>query len=135
MIGVTLTLGGVVVAAAIGSAGQANASASLGSALQEEGSGVQVGLVYAAVASSGSCPSYQGETEGTSLTVALFDYGTGGFTPVEIAVNSTVYSGDFPAVGPGAMSLYTFVLGTCGHSSGLTIAAIDSKGEEVQFVS
>lgn len=132
MIGVTLALGGIVVAAAMGSAGQANASASLGSALQEEGSGVRLSLVYAVVAPSGACPPYRGVDEGTSLTVALFDYGTEGFSPAEIGVNSTLYSGGFPTASPGAMAYYTVVLGTCAHASGLTVAAIDTRGEEVQ---
>lgn len=133
MIGVTLALGGVVVAAALGSAGQADRSASLGASVQQQGDGVQLSLAYAAVLSSGSCPSYQGAGEGDALSVSVFDYGTAGFTPSELVVNSTTFSGGFQPVSPGALQTYTVALGSCAHAAGLTIFLADSRGDEFQF--
>ena len=133
MVGVTLSLGGVVVAAALGSFGQAENSASIGASLQGTEAGTQVSLVYASVTPSGSCPVYRGAQEGTSLTIFLFDYGEIAFSPSEFAVNSTFYQGNFSAIGPGALGEYTLALGSCAHPSGLTMAAADSSGDEVQF--
>jgi hypothetical protein len=117
----------------VGSIGQANGALSLGSSLQEESSGEQLSLVYVAVTPSGSCPAYQGVSEGTSLAISLFDYGTAPFTPVEFVVNSTVYGGSYPDISPGTMSQYSIVLGSCTRSSGLSVAALDSRGDLVQF--
>lgn len=133
MVGVTLALGSVVVAAAMASAGQADGSASLGSYVQERAAGVQLSLAYAVVPPSGSCPTYQGGGEGTALTVSLFDYGTVPFTPEELAVNSTAYAGDFQTAAPGALAQYTLSLSSCAHPSGLTIVAVDAQGDEVQL--
>lgn len=128
-----MTLGSAVVAAAMGDVSQSNGSAYLGSTAQAEAAGVQVSLVYAAVASSGSCPAFQGVNEGTSLTVALFDYGTVGFVPAEFVVNSTVYFGSYPSLNPGTMGQYPLTLASCSHPSGLTVVAVDARGDEVQF--
>jgi hypothetical protein len=133
MVGVTLTLGGVVVGAAVGSVGQANGSAYLGSSMMELRSEIQVGIVYAAVASSGSCPVFQGVNEGTSLTFSLFDYGTVPFTPADFVVNSTIYAGGYATLAPGTAGQYTLSLGACTHPSGLTILAIDAQGDEFQL--
>lgn len=135
MVGVTLSLGSVVVAAAMQSFGQAQDSASLGTSLQASASGVQIGLVYVAVAPSGSCPAYQKYNEGTSMTLALFDYGATGFTPVELVVNSTIYQGSYPVMAPGTLARYGVTLGSCAHSSGLTMVAVDAQGDEVQLES
>lgn len=132
MIGVTLSIGSVVVFAATNLFGLAGNSASLGASLQQSSAGVQLGLVYAAVPASGSCGAYQGFSEGTSLQVSLYNYGTVSFTPAEFVVNSTAYLGSYGAIGPGAMSLYSVSLGSCAHSSGQTILAYDSRGDEVQ---
>lgn len=132
MVGVTLSLGGVVVAAAIGSIGQAQGASSLGASLQESASGRELSLVYATVAWSGSCPTYVGEVEGTSMTLALFDYGAYGFTPVEIVINSTIYAGNYSAISPGNLGQYTISLGSCAHATGQVITAIDAEGDEVQ---
>jgi hypothetical protein len=133
MIGVTLTLGSVVVAAAMGSISEANGSAYAGSSVVQAASGVQLGLVYATVASSSLCPAYQGAGEGTSLTVSVFDYGTAGFTPAEFVVNSTFYGAGYQGVGPGSMAQYSVALSSCAHPSGLTIFAVDARGDEAQF--
>ena len=135
MVGVTLSLGGVVVAAALGTFGQAEGSASMGASLRESASGIQVSLAYATVASSMSCPVYQGVNEGTSLTVSLFDYGTVAFAPTDLIVNSTAYAGSYAPIPPGSMAMYVIGLGSCAHPSGLTIAATDAAGDEVQVAS
>ena len=135
MIGVTLTLGSVVVAAALGSAGQADRSAYHGASVQRQGERVQLSLAYAAVQSSGSCPAYQGANEGDALSFSVFDYGTTGFTPSELAVNSTTFSGGLQPVSPGAMQTYTVALGSCAHAAGLTIFLADSRGDAFQFAS
>jgi hypothetical protein len=133
MVGVTISLGSVLVAAALGSIGQAEGASSLGASLQQAASGRELSLTYVAVASSGSCPGYAGAREGTTMTLALFDYGADGFTPVEIIVNSTIYPGNYSALSPGIMGQYTVALGACAHSTGQTITAVDALGDEVQF--
>ncbi len=132
MIGVTLSLGSAVVLAATNTFGLTANSASLGTSLQLSSAGVQLGLVYAAVPASGSCPTYQGFGEGNTLQISLYNYGTVGFTPAEFVVNSTAYAGTFGTIGPGTMGLYSIILGSCAHSSGQTILAYDSRGDEVQ---
>jgi hypothetical protein len=133
MVGVTLSLGSLVVAAATSQFGLATDSASLGASLREGAAGTQLGMVYAAVQPSGSCPAYEGGQEGSTLTIAVFDYGSAGFTPAGFVVNSTVYAGSFGEAAPGALAQYTVALASCAHQSGLTVLAYDSSGEEVQF--
>lgn len=133
MVGVTLSLGSVVVAAALGTFGRAESSASLGASLQGTESGTQISLVYVSVKPSSSCPAYRGVPEGTLLTVYLFDYGGTPFSPSEFAVNSTVYAGNFSAMAPGGMGQYAVTLGSCAHPWGLTIVAADAVGDGVQF--
>ncbi|MDG7007026.1 MAG: hypothetical protein JRN06_02140 [Nitrososphaerota archaeon] len=135
MIGVTISLGSVLVAAALGSIGQAQGAASLGASVQQSASGRELSLAFAAVAASGSCPAYRGGAEGTTLTLALFDYGASGFAPVEFVVNSTVYPGTYPALSPGTMGRYTVSLGSCAHSTGQTVTVVGSAGDEVQVES
>ena len=122
-------------AAALGSVGQADGSASIGSSVRESAAGVQLSLPYVAVTSVGSCPAYRGANEGTALSVSIFDYGTVGFTPSEIVVNSTAYAGGFQTAGPGALETYSISLAACAHASGLTILALDAMGDEFQFES
>lgn len=132
MVGVTISLGSVLVAAALGSIGQAQGASSLGASLQRSASGKELSLTYIAVASSGSCPDYMGAAEGTQMTLALFDYGSNGFTPVEFIVNSTIHPGAYPGLSPGTMGQYTVNLGGCAHSSGQTVTVVDSEGDAVQ---
>lgn len=132
MIGVTLSIGGFVAMAATSGFGLAAGSASLGTSLQQSSSELRVGLVYSAVVPSGSCPVYQGFTEGTSLTLSFYDYGTVGFAPVEFVLNSTAYAGSYATLTPGTMSQYTIALSSCAHSSGQTVLAVDSQGDEMQ---
>jgi hypothetical protein len=133
MIGVTLSIGSVVIAGAANEFGIAADSATLGASLQQATAEVQISLVYSAVPPSGSCPTYGGFGEGTSITVALFDYGTAGFDPGGFLINSTAHVGTYASVGAGTMAEYVIPLGTCAHSSGQTILAFDSAGDEVQL--
>ena len=133
MIGDTLSLGSLVVAAATGQFGLVSDTASLSASLRENSAGVQIGLVYAAVPPGATCPSYRGYQEGTELVIALYDYGSAGFAPSGFVVNSTVYGGVFAPSGPGALATYTIALSACAHQSGLTVFAYDALGEVVQF--
>lgn len=133
MVGVTLSLGSLVVAAATAQFGLGTDSASLGASLRQEAAQTQLGLVYDSVQPSGSCPSYGGYQEGTSLTLAVYDYGTEGFAPSGFVVNSTLYGGSYAALAPGTLGEYTLTLADCAHPSGLTIVAFDGSGDEVQF--
>ena len=132
MVGVTISLGSVLVAGALGSIGQAQGGSSLGASLELSASGKEISLAYVAVGASGSCPTYRGAGEGTEMTLALFDYGAVGFTPVEFVVNSTILQGSYPALAPGTMGEYVVNVGSCAHSTGQTVIAIDSEGDEVQ---
>ena len=135
MIGVTISLGSVLVAADLGTVGQAEGASSLGASLQQSASGRELSLTFVTVASSGSCPRYMGSNEGTTMTVALFDYGADSFAPAEIIVNATIYPGSYPTLSPGTMGQFVVPLEGCAHSSGQTITAVDAQGEEVQVAS
>ena len=135
MVGVTLSVGGLVSVAAMGQFGLAADSASLGATLEQSSAGVQLGLVYTSVLSSSTCPTYGGYTAGTSLTQALYDYGTSDYTPVTIVVNSTAYSGNYATMGAGSLAAYTITLTSCAHPPGQTIVAFDSSGNEVDVES
>ncbi len=132
MIGITLSFGGLVTVAAVGEYTASAGSASLGSALQVSSSGVQVSFVYAFTASPGSCPTYDGAPEGTSLTVAIYDYGTSSFAPVLLADNSTLFTGNFAQLSPGTLQTYTLSESVCVHASGQTVALAGSTGKEVE---
>ncbi len=133
MIGVTLLVGAVVVLSATNQFGLVANAESVGASIQRSASGVQVALVYAEVASSKSCPSYQGINEGTTLSISLYNFGSTQFNPSIIAVNATAYSGSFPTIGPQGIGYYSVGLGSCAHSGGQTIVAIDPTGDELQF--
>ena len=133
MIGVTLSLGSMVVAAATSQLGLGANSASLGASLGQGAAETQLGLVYDSILPSGSCPVYRGYQEGTALTVALYDYGAKGFTPAGFVVNSTLYTGNFTEAAPGALQEYALALSGCAHPSGLTVMAYDSSGDVVEF--
>ncbi|MDE1858458.1 MAG: hypothetical protein KGI26_05290 [Thaumarchaeota archaeon] len=133
MVGVTLSLGSLVVVAATSQFGLASSAASLGASLAEGAAQTQVSMVYDAVQPSGTCPAFGGQQEGTSLAVALYDYGSQGFSPAGFVVNSTGYPGTWAEVAPGSLGVYTLALSACAHPSGLTILAYDASGDEVQF--
>jgi hypothetical protein len=132
MIGVTLSLGSMVVAAATSQFGLASDSASAGAALSEDSVGVQVSLAYSTVSPSSACPSYRGTQEGPTLELALYDYGAVGFAPAGFVVNSTIIDGDFAPITPGSLVVFNVPLGACAHPSGQTVVVFDSAGEEVQ---
>ena len=133
MVGVTLSLGSLVVAAATAQFGLTSDSASLGASLRQGAAGTQLALIYDAVQPSGSCPAYRGYQEGTNLTLAVYGYGSEGFTPAGFVVNSTDYSGGYAAVNHGTLAQYSVALSECAHASGLTVMAYDASGDEVQF--
>src|SRR5712692_8543881 len=83
MIGVTLSVGGMVTSAAISHFDLQSNSAALGESLQQASTDKHLGLVYAVAApGSGGCTTtYLGATEGNSLTFAIFNFGYVPFTP------------------------------------------------------
>lgn len=135
MIGVTLSLGSFVTFAALGQFGLATGSASLGATLQQSSAETQLGLVYVAVASSSACPSLGGVEEGTTLTLALYNYGTTSFTPSAILVNATSFPGSYSAVPSGSLGLFAVTLANCAHSAGQSVVVTDTSGDVLQVVS
>jgi len=132
MIGVTLSVGSIVVASAINQFGLTVNSDSTGASLQSSSSGIQVALVYVAVTPSRACPTYQGTVEGSMIAVSLFNFGTGDFSPADLVVNSSVFDGAYGTVASGSMAVYNLTLGSCAHSSGQSISVLDNLGDEVQ---
>ena len=140
MIGVTLSVGGFITASALNQFNLAQNSASLAASVQQASAGKLVSLVYDAVAQgSGGCTAvYGGYTEGTSITVALYNYGTVAFTPSAVFGNSTLipssgWSGTpSNSMAPGSMTTFTAALTSCAHQSGQTLLFVDSFGDEVQ---
>ena len=133
MIGVTLSFGSLVVAAATSQFGLASDSAAAGAALGESSAEVQVSLAYATVSPSQGCPAYRGAQEGQNLTLVLYDYGAAAFAPAGFVVNSTLHPGAFAALGPGSLGEFQVPLGACAHPSGQTVVAFDASGDEVQL--
>ena len=133
MIGVTLVIGGAVTSAALGQESAALAAGSAGSAVAQANAGSGVSLAYATVGSTGGCPAYKGTSEGTTLVVSLFSYGTTAFTPAAVFVNSTIFAGSYPTLQPGNLVSYTLTLTGCAHQSGQTVLIEDAQGDEAQF--
>jgi hypothetical protein len=140
MIGVTLSVGGTVTVGAINEFNLSQNSASLAAVVQQASAGKLVSLVYDTVMQgSGGCSTvYSGYTEGTTFTVALFNYGTVPFTPSEVFDNATLLSsGSWSGapsntITPGSMTTFTLTLASCIHPSGQTILLVDSYGDEAQ---
>jgi len=135
MVGVTLTVGGLVASSALGQFAMANDSASLSAMTRESSARIQVGLVYLMAAPSGSCPAYGGYHEGTMVEIAIYNYGGAIFAPTEIVLNGTIYAGDYAPLAPGILGTYALKTTTCSHSSGQILVVADSSGNEVQFES
>jgi hypothetical protein len=135
MVGVTLTVGGLVASSALGQFAMANDSASLGAATQEASAGIQIGLVYLATTTSRLCPVYGGYHEGTTIEIAVYNYGGTAFIPEEIILNGTLYAGKYTPLSPGSLGTYAITMSTCSHFSGQTVILVDSAGDEVQFES
>jgi hypothetical protein len=134
MIGITLVFGGFVTGAAISQFGLASYSASVGAAVQEASVGKLVSFVYGVASPSGSCPVHGGVNEGTAYTIALYNYGTANFTPIEVFFNGTLYTGGGYGIVPTAsLTTFTLTLSSCAHSSGQTVLLVDAHGDEVQF--
>lgn len=134
MIGVTLSFGSFVAASAIDQFNKSNYSGSLAVAAQQASAGKLISYVYAASTPSGSCPLYGGNREGTTFSLALYNYGTAAFSPTEVFVNSTLYSGGgYSSIAAGSMATYALTLPSCAHTSGQTILLVDAYGDEVQF--
>jgi FlaG/FlaF family flagellin (archaellin) len=135
MVGVTLTVGGLVASSALGQFALANDSASISAMSQDTSARIQIGLVYIVAVSSGSCPVYGGYHEGTTVEISLFNYGGATFAPAEMVLNGTVYTGSYAILGPGSLGTYALTATACAHSSGQTLVVADSMGDEVQFES
>ena len=135
MVGVTLSLGGVVTAAAVSQYGMQASSAAVSGSLEQTSAGKLVSLVYSQVApGSGGCTrTYYGATEGETVTLELFDFGPSAFSPSVIFVNSTLFASNYPTLLPGGMAAYTLTLPDCAHAAGQTILLGDAKGDEVEF--
>ena len=141
MIGVTLSVGGFVTVDAINQFSLAQDSASTAALVQQASAGKLVSLVYDAVTQgSGGCTApYEGYTEGVTLTVALYNYGTVVFTPSEVFDNATLVPssnwGGAPSssVTPGGMTTFTMALASCSHPSGQTLLLVDSYGDDIQL--
>jgi len=131
MIGVTLSLGGYVTVAAINQLGLAQGSASAAAMVQQQSSEKLVSLVYATVAPSGGCPTYDGSSEGT-LVLELYDFGTVAFGPAEAFINGTLYAGT-GTIPPGSIGAFAFSSPSCVHASGQTIVMVDPYGVEIQL--
>lgn len=142
MIGVTLSVGGFITVGAINQFSLAQNSASLAAAVQQASVEKLVSLVYGTVneGSGGCATTYNGYTEGTTFTLALYNYGTVAFTPSELFDNSTLISSSnwsgapSNSIAPGSMTTFTVTLTSCAHPSGQTVLLVDSYGDEVQVV-
>ncbi len=135
MVGVTLSLGGVVTAAAVSQYGMQTSSAAASGSVEQASAGELVSLVYSQVSpGSGGCTrTYYGATEGETVTFELFDFGPSAFAPSIIIVNSTLFASDYPTLLPGGMTAYTLTLPDCAHAAGQTILLGDARGDEVEF--
>jgi flagellin-like protein len=131
MVGVTLSLGGLVAAAAVSQFGLQSGSAAAAGGVQQASQGKLLSLVYATVQQgSGGCAA---PGEGRTLTFAVYDYGSSAFLPSTVLVNSTAVAGPYPGAGPGEVATYTLALAGCARSSGQTILMGDAAGDVVQF--
>jgi hypothetical protein len=137
MIGVTLSFGSFVAVAAINQFNLSAYSGSLAESVQQASAGKQISYLYSAVVpSSGSCTSvYQGVTEGKTIVLSLYNYGSAGMNPTEAFVNGTLqYSGTgLGNIAPSSMTTYTLTLTVCAHPTGQTILLVDAYGDEVQL--
>ena len=135
MVGVTLAVGGLVASSALGQLVMANDASSLSAMAQEASARIQLGLVYIVAVSFGSCPIYGGYHEGTTLEIAIYNYGGTPFKPAQMVLNGTVFAGDYEPLAPGSLWTHAIVGTACSHSSGQTLIMENSAGEEVQFES
>ncbi len=133
MVGVTLSFGSAITVIAINQFNLSNYAALLTAGAQQLSAGKLLSIVYGTVTQSGSCPMYRGYNEGTAYTLAMYNYGTVSFTPIEVFVNSTLVSGSsYSSISAGGMTTYTLTLASCAHPSSQTFLLVDAYGDEVQ---
>lgn len=135
MIGVTLSFGSVATIAAVNQFGLSSNSASLNILVQEASAGKQISLVYGTVPYPGTagCPPYHGYTEGMSYALALYNFGSVAFAPIEVFVNGSLLAGGpYSTLSAGSMTILTLTLGSCAHPAGQIFLLVDASGDEVQ---
>src|SRR5579863_3045031 len=138
MLGVTMAFGGSVTGLAVAQFGQSSSSVAMSSSNQADSAQRQLSLINAVTSQPGTCPSYRGTAEGTSLGFAVFDYGSSSFAPTSFAINGSIYAGTYSTLAPGGMIVYNVALlphGSCAHATGQTLLMLDASGDEFQFVS
>ncbi len=139
MMGVTVSFGGFVAAAAINQFNLSTYTGSLASSVQQATAGKLISFVYFTVAPGSGTPScsttYQGVTEGKTSTLSLYNYGTASLNPTELFVNGTLeYSGTgLGNIVPASLTTYTLTLSSCAHPTGQTILLVDAYGDELQL--
>lgn len=135
MIAVTVAFGSYISYAAITQFNQAGNAAGNAAANQQQASSELLSFVYTSVVQgSGGCStSYQGVTEGTSLTLAFYNYGTTPFNTGVTYINGTAYSGiGVSQIPAGTYISWTLTMGSCVHSTGQSIVLTDpTTGAEV----
>jgi hypothetical protein len=145
MIGVTLSFGGLVTAAAVDQFSATTGGESLAASAQQASVGKQISLVYGTVtAGSGGCTStYRGPdgntyAEGKTYTLVLYDFGSASFTPGEVFDNGTLLAvegyatiaSSQPGQSPSPVS-NTLTLTACAHPAGQTFLLVDASGDEI----
>jgi FlaG/FlaF family flagellin (archaellin) len=136
MVGATVVFGGLVVAAAITQSNASQYSSFLAASSQQAASGKLISMVYSSVfpGSGGCTQAYGGFKEGTSYTLALYNYGTNAFAPVSVYINGTLYAGSgYPSVAAGGLTAYSFTTPSCVHASGQTFTLVEAGGNEVSI--
>ena len=137
MIALTLSLGGYTTYMAINQYNLVQNAASLAALVQQQSAGKLISFVYSSVTPSGICPVYGGGNEGTTFTLALYNYGTVAFSTSEVFVNSSLISGwaGSPTnnIAANSMTTLTMTLPSCSHPSGQTVLLVDQYGDETQI--
>ena len=133
-----MAFGGSVTGLAMAQLGQSSSSVAMSTSNQSDSVQRQLSLINALTSQTGTCPTYRGASEGTSLGFAVFDYGSSSFSPTTLAVNGTLYAGSYATLSPGSLTVYFVALlphGSCAHATGQTLMMLDASGDEFQFVS
>ncbi len=136
LVAITLSFGAYIAQIAISQDAQQQAAAQ-GAASQEQAAANRLlSLVYATVTpGSGGCiTTYSGATEGTSLNVAIYDYGSTPFDTAYVFVNGTVYGGSgYGTIEANSLAQFTLTMSSCIHQTGQTILLVDVNGGELQI--
>jgi hypothetical protein len=139
MVGVTLSFGSVITAAAVQQFNASTSGEAFAASAEQASVGKQISLVYGTVvAGSGGCTTtYKGPdggtyTEGKSYTLVLYNYGSVPFTPDEVFDNGTLLAvGAYSTVPASGLASNTLTLVSCAHPAGQTILLVDSSGVEI----